>query len=1266
MPISNRILNGKLNLDVSSYALPKGDYIDAMNISRNAMSGSNDLVISNINGNEAVSYTLPAGVCKRIGSYADVVRNRVYIFIWNSEGHNLWLYYDGGLNTITKILEDLTDTGGIAVLNFNPSKKINHIDVINRDDDGDLVFWTDGNTTPKCANVTRILNGTYTTVKSSFIETAKKPFLTSPVCAYGSDLTRGSNSLRRKLFQFSARPVYDDFQKSTLSTYSKIPLPVGYYGSDNDTETTANNFITVVIETGDEDVAKLEIYMRFNDGNVWSDFLQVASIDKAQIGIADNSTYSFLFYNDGVYPPIAIDDAVRLFDYVPPLADAQSLANGVYPVYSSITDGYNPYPQGQLDVTITAANVTNVPPDTNPPTLVYTSNGTTWTFTVGGVIPTGTVFKILANVPGTGVVVFADYTSIAGNTAANVATGLYAYITAHYPTYTDGIAAPIFYVLPPVPGYYVVGIQVDVIPAGSSISTEKTWLWGCNYIKGIVYFDEQGRDMPGVTNFISVTNTDNDFSVTTPEFSLVGTDVQTPVITATINHIPPEGAVRYCWVRRRQTYGTFLFYETCDFQEEDGYYYLCLGNIAGYKEDNSQFVYGSIPISEDSRIKVIAGVTAGAYNGDIWSQDYQVLGIVTRLMTGGISPANDQPFIKIKIPSSVPSPVYTVNMLVMIYTPMKNPITETDSVYNEWGEDYGIYEIAGVKYHRGKDQDQTASVPATFVWAEGDVYFHTRTMYNTKDFDDDPAHINTLNIMDAGFSDFFTSSVNDNGRPQIVDVNAKRQYNPVLIRHGGAFEAGTNINETNRFDFINFIEADRNKGAIRLTFIDKKIMRLFQQFDVGNMPIFTQIIKDTAGNPLQADSDNLLNTIQYPYIGKFGIGDTPESFAYGKGAMYFADSNKGVVCRLAADGITSISILYQCGNFFVTNLAGYGKGLDNGIGTPGQPYTGNPTAYGVFDSYLNKYIIALEEISRYTPSTTYFSETFTSGIDGGIAYAGTPGTGYTVSVSLLADNGQSLTVSYVILAGNTSTNVRDAIKALINASVTFTASTFNLSVFPGFPTSVGAYKGFLGHNVAGGTTLASCSISGPLYFHQDPYTLTFNETRDSTEGFESFVSNYNEGMVCLNNLLISFKNGGLWKRADNDYCSFFGMQYGASITPVFNDQVPLKKIFETISYDGNKVWTSEVDGDIKVSGVNGQTGLPVISKLMYFNYTIDEGIRTAAFLRDINSKDVALEALYEGDFLVGNYLQTTLRYGGNDFAFLFFVRAQYHLSQKNS
>lgn len=143
MAIINRVFNGKLNLDTSDYRMPQADYSDALNITRDAQGEGQDLVVTNVLGNQKVSFTLPSGTNKRMGSFPDPVRNRIYYFIWNSNGYNLWLYYDKTNDTIVKILEDLTDTGNVPVLDFNPSKRINHIDIIYRDNEGDLQFCTD-------------------------------------------------------------------------------------------------------------------------------------------------------------------------------------------------------------------------------------------------------------------------------------------------------------------------------------------------------------------------------------------------------------------------------------------------------------------------------------------------------------------------------------------------------------------------------------------------------------------------------------------------------------------------------------------------------------------------------------------------------------------------------------------------------------------------------------------------------------------------------------------------------------------------------------------------------------------------------------------------------------------------------------------------------------------------------------------------------------------------------------------------------------------
>jgi hypothetical protein len=372
------------------------------------------------------------------------------------------------------------------------------------------------------------------------------------------------------------------------------------------------------------------------------------------------------------------------------------------------------------------------------------------------------------------------------------------------------------------------------------------------------------------------------------------------------------------------------------------------------------------------------------------------------------------------------------------------------------------------------------------------------------------------------------------------------------------------------------------------------------------------------------------------------------------------------VCRLSQDGITPISVLYECNAFFVPLLAYFGKGQDNGLPVPGLDYTGNPTIYGNFDAYTNKYIIALEEIKRYQASTGLFSNSFNVGNDGGVAFAGTVTAGLTITVIIMSENGDGLTVQYTTVGVQTKANVRDAISALINTSSTFTASTFNISSFPGFPTSAGAYPGSQIHNVSSSVTNVISYISGALVFQQDAYTLSFNETRDSMEGFESFYSFKPENMVSLNNLLISFKNGAFWRHDNTVFGNFYGVQYESSITICFNDNIGIKKTFERISYQGNQIWVSNTDGDINTSDTNPQTNLPQISKLRDFDYTIDENIRYAAFLRDINSNSVALEGLYSGDFLKGVWIEVKLKYTGSNYAFLWNPRVGFNLSQKNS
>ena len=97
--------SGKMNLDTEKYRVPPNDFIDALNITRDAQGAAQDKVVSNIVGNTLVSYTLPVGTNKRIGSRPDLIRNRIYAFIWNSNGYHSIIYWNKSTNTISKLIK---------------------------------------------------------------------------------------------------------------------------------------------------------------------------------------------------------------------------------------------------------------------------------------------------------------------------------------------------------------------------------------------------------------------------------------------------------------------------------------------------------------------------------------------------------------------------------------------------------------------------------------------------------------------------------------------------------------------------------------------------------------------------------------------------------------------------------------------------------------------------------------------------------------------------------------------------------------------------------------------------------------------------------------------------------------------------------------------------------------------------------------------------------------------------------------------------------
>lgn len=1402
MPPEVKDIIGKLNLDTHPSMIGEPDYVDAYNIVRDAQGKGTDKVVSNMLGNTIRSYTLPSGVNKRVGHHPDPVRNRIYIFIWNSNGNHSIIYYDKTANSFTKLITSKTDSGGIDILNFDPSYRINHINIIYRDISvGDLMYWNDALNPPSKINVLTASSGGYGTYQRSFLDAAKEPPTFPPYCVYEDDATVTVNTMRKRLFRMKTRFVFDDLEKSTCSIISEVPIPVDYTFTSVDTDPTKNADILMVIPTGANNVTKIEVLVQQSLGNTWSDFFLVESLVKSTLSIPDNDVYLYRFYNNQSYNYISVNESIELFDSVPLKSNTQELANGNVLVYGGTTENYDllvptlatsPSQIGSLiSYQTTLLYATNVivssvqcikiivagTPYTGDNHFIDISNGTTITTITYTVLAGNTIADIISGLSASAVSGGCTIVSTSANVLIVSKTGYslvryYESLAVKFKTLTVPVSSN-FDIVPDnrltIHGfndafYFPIGqtfkvtnssintgtftvqstelasgldfiIHLVETPVSESVSPNTDfgfvnslnlpnisipaydWLSKEQY--GLVYFDEKDRTNGVVTSIGGGFSTQDYTEVSASDGARISD------IELSINNRPPIWATSYSIVRTKDLSKSKILQWISAVTYKDikantngvKYAYISLANLNQYIIDNPSSYFLAYGFTANDRIRFIKRFDSSGGTANIYTtpqKDFEIVASITDPIINGIQERGQ--ILKIVLPNIDTTFDFSgedyANYFIEIYTPSLS-VSNDLNFYYEFGEKYAIGNAhTNTAFHYGQTQNQKSdlSIPALFFLTKGDYYFRYRNIpvgneikynfvqqaitsngstqtipltlvsqsfvdanytadsyitvgninyskyiltvitpptYSVKfritgfitivptvitggfngwdmaaylfpnsptsatttvllvndstiltvgktysyNIDTEVTLSQTLNenlvmgfgmdngssftitggnliftqtknlpsqgIIDPNFSDTYPSAVNQNGRAYVVDPNAKQTYFPSLIRFGQAYQDGTNINGLNRFYPLDFDQYDRSNGSIRKLFTEGKYLYVFQDFDIGVVPILMQIIMDTAGNPLQANSDQLLNKIQYPYKGKYGIGTFPESFAYNKQAKYFIDPYRKVVCRLSQDGLIPLSITYECNAYFQEQLEAFNINLNNGNSASGQPYLGNPTVYGGFDFYTNKYIVALEQIDRY-------------------------------------DSGHT------------------------------------------------------------------------LIFHQDPSTLTFWETRDESEGFETKTNYYPEGIGSLGTSLFTFKNGQLWIH-DNDtnYCNFYGVQYYPSIKLSFNKSKVIKKTFNSISYKGNNIWCSPSVGDILTSQQNPQTLLPQISQLIERDFSLTEGQYDAAFLFDANSLADFREGLAKGDRLKGNYIIVNFVYRGSDFSFIYLPFLNYAVSPKN-
>jgi len=216
----------------------------------------------------------------------------------------------------------------------------------------------------------------------------------------------------------------------------------------------------------------------------------------------------------------------------------------------------------------------------------------------------------------------------------------------------------------------------------------------------------------------------------------------------------------------------------------------------------------------------------------------------------------------------------------------------------------------------------------------------------------------------------FNNTSTDYGvRAFIVEDNPLSSIRFNSMIYSGIFNSRTSINDTNVFSVGDDItkSVDPENGSIQKLYAENTNLTIFQELKVSKALIDKDAIYSAEGGETPVSSFTTVIGQIVPYLGKYGIGQHPESFAVYGFNKYFVDSNNGAVMRLGNNGLTEISSTGMR-SFFRKNIAS----IDS-------PFTGKGKLIGGWDIHSKEYGISLQPSS--TNGSVYNQDYFTLTFD---------------------------------------------------------------------------------------------------------------------------------------------------------------------------------------------------------------------------------------------------------------------------------------------
>ena len=330
-------IKGRMNKSLDERLLPNGEYVDAMNVRLGSTEDSEIGSVENTKGNEALTAIGFGGAnlsanARCIGAFEEGEDETLFWFVHDpsfSVGGtgklDLIMSYNTNTDVLTYHVISIDDGGGTnTTLNFDERNLITGVNKVD-----DLLFFTDDRNPPRFINVTRSYDAPITNIDQFTAEqllVIKKPPVNSPAIQ-PIESTSDNNYLEDRFVSFAYRYKYADNEYSATSQFSSPSfIPKGFNFDTqsflNEGMTNSTNVCDITYNSGGELVVGVDLLFKdMNTGTI----KVIEKLDKSELGLANNTDYTYTFSNSKVFTVLADSEILRLYDNVPKLAKAQTL-----------------------------------------------------------------------------------------------------------------------------------------------------------------------------------------------------------------------------------------------------------------------------------------------------------------------------------------------------------------------------------------------------------------------------------------------------------------------------------------------------------------------------------------------------------------------------------------------------------------------------------------------------------------------------------------------------------------------------------------------------------------------------------------------------------------------------------------------------------------------------------------------------------------------------------------------------------------------------